>query len=690
MKKLFTLMVMALVAMSVNAKEVLTLPEDMGAGKTTAFGNWAWRDVAKLYTGADIASDATDAGVNYYDASAYDYLVIKYKECTVATNFGIQYNSKGTVGQWGPELYQSQEVISANTSGVLGVKLDADHKNKAYKVYLQTQGEGSLQIEEVYLGSTAEYEADVKANPVVAWYPETAEFLSKFSGTKNDDGTMTFKPAKEWDWLGAWFGDYDASYYSYVVVELAEPVDFTVQLAIQHVSGEDISLQVKAGEKAAILELSENKNHIKQAALQNAKVGDFTVKAVYFATNEYIQKNKDNILYGDTQDIALSGLNPWKNDDETARATFDATTGVLTITGPTDGGAGWWQGSADYSHFDNFVIELESTTAGGAVVVQYTAEEAAASRRANAQNKVEFGKGATCVVVPLNAAYKNAVQQMWIQGNSGASYTIKKAYVAVASATPEANLGTIEGGEEATGGEATDTKFNVTKYATLGDVDLKNCTTLYKYDETAKAVILTAYGAYQSSVKSWNDETKKGLGWVTYNSAGSSNVTDGWAASGVFQGSAYYGLLSSGSASHRAAAINSSRAYTFTVTGCKAVSILGKSGKKTEREVILTVKESGSDANFAEKKDATNEIVTLTVDGMDASKTYEVTVTGNTSDNGHFYEIAFFLGGTTGIQQTIAPAKVIENNVIYNLAGQKVNESYKGIVIKNGKKFIQK
>ena len=44
----------------------------------------------------------------------------------------------------------------------------------------------------------------------------------------------------------------------------------------------------------------------------------------------------------------------------------------------------------------------------------------------------------------------------------------------------------------------------------------------------------------------------------------------------------------------------------------------------------------------------------------------------------------------SGIQQTIAPAKVIENNVIYNLAGQKVNESYKGIVIKNGKKFIQK
>ncbi len=44
----------------------------------------------------------------------------------------------------------------------------------------------------------------------------------------------------------------------------------------------------------------------------------------------------------------------------------------------------------------------------------------------------------------------------------------------------------------------------------------------------------------------------------------------------------------------------------------------------------------------------------------------------------------------TGIQNIKAATKTIENNVIYNLAGQKVNESYKGIVIKNGKKYIQK
>jgi hypothetical protein len=44
-------------------------------------------------------------------------------------------------------------------------------------------------------------------------------------------------------------------------------------------------------------------------------------------------------------------------------------------------------------------------------------------------------------------------------------------------------------------------------------------------------------------------------------------------------------------------------------------------------------------------------------------------------------------GGETGIKNVKA-AKV--NGARYNLAGQKVDASYKGIVIQNGKKFIQK
>ena len=45
-------------------------------------------------------------------------------------------------------------------------------------------------------------------------------------------------------------------------------------------------------------------------------------------------------------------------------------------------------------------------------------------------------------------------------------------------------------------------------------------------------------------------------------------------------------------------------------------------------------------------------------------------------------------GGTTAIR-SLEPAKS-DDNAIYNLAGQRVDASYKGIVIKNGQKFIQK
>lgn len=44
----------------------------------------------------------------------------------------------------------------------------------------------------------------------------------------------------------------------------------------------------------------------------------------------------------------------------------------------------------------------------------------------------------------------------------------------------------------------------------------------------------------------------------------------------------------------------------------------------------------------------------------------------------------------TGISNAVVASKVNANAPIYNLAGQKVNKSYKGVVVQNGKKFVQK
>ena len=73
----------------------------------------------------------------------------------------------------------------------------------------------------------------------------------------------------------------------------------------------------------------------------------------------------------------------------------------------------------------------------------------------------------------------------------------------------------------------------------------------------------------------------------------------------------------------------------------------------------------------------------ITAAGFVFSKADDVTIA--TEDGVEIYKG----GGATAIQG----AKVVTvagNSAIYNLAGQKVNASYKGIVIKDGKKYIQK
>lgn len=73
------------------------------------------------------------------------------------------------------------------------------------------------------------------------------------------------------------------------------------------------------------------------------------------------------------------------------------------------------------------------------------------------------------------------------------------------------------------------------------------------------------------------------------------------------------------------------------------------------------------------------------------AKTWEIAedcdvVVWNTSGC-HIYTIKVE-AGSTGI--STVKAQKTQNNVIYNLAGQKVGNDYKGIVIMNGKKFMQK
>lgn len=144
--------------------------------------------------------------------------------------------------------------------------------------------------------------------------------------------------------------------------------------------------------------------------------------------------------------------------------------------------------------------------------------------------------------------------------------------------------------------------------------------------------------------------------------------------------------------------------FTGVVPAGKAVLVSGIERQKYE----LTPATEKADATFATdlkvsdgtiKSDGTNFYGFTTKDGVSGfvrvakdvavplGKGY-LQLTGNTAAAPVFYSINIG-GGTTGIGQ-VEVEKATENGAIYNLAGQRVDASYKGVVIKNGKKYVNK
>ena len=91
-------------------------------------------------------------------------------------------------------------------------------------------------------------------------------------------------------------------------------------------------------------------------------------------------------------------------------------------------------------------------------------------------------------------------------------------------------------------------------------------------------------------------------------------------------------------------------------------------------------------ANFAEVSFEAKECKSATVK-YTGSATKILVYSGKSGIN--IYDIKYTPSSATGITNVNASA-VAADAPVYNLAGQKVSASYKGIVIKNGKKFLNK
>lgn len=232
-----------------------------------------------------------------------------------------------------------------------------------------------------------------------------------------DGNTLTFTAgyAGAGMWIGS--GDNDFSDYDYLWVTFSESTcDFN--LVVEHTpEKKPITGKFNSGTLVAGVALNEAlSDHVMQYYLQSQSAGKLVVTGAYVGTEEEYKA----ILAGNKpqkSDLTLSDLGSGWNG-----STYDAASKTVTI-GEDWSGKGWWLDKADYSDFDKVVVNFATPTAtNGKLVVEYNGA---------ADGPAEFAEGATSVELPLDAAAKNSVKQIYIQGPAGAQFVLASAYVCV-------------------------------------------------------------------------------------------------------------------------------------------------------------------------------------------------------------------------------------------------------------------
>ena len=251
-------------------------------------------------------------------------------------------------------------------------------------------------------------------------------FGSWGDGCTVEGNTLTFTEAWKGAGVGFTTGDgekepkkcTDFSDYDYLWITFSETTcDFV--LCTQYTTDFNQPVQVDAVAGTLVLGVKLNEDYSDQFAqyyLQSKTTGKLVVTGAYVGTEEeykaMLAANKPQ-----KSDLNLGDLpTGWGN------STYDAATKTVTI-GDDWSGKGWWLDKADYSDFDKLVVNLATPAAtNGKVVVEYNGAS---------NGEAEIAEGATSVEVVLDAAAKNSVKQIYLQGPAGAKFVLADAYVCV-------------------------------------------------------------------------------------------------------------------------------------------------------------------------------------------------------------------------------------------------------------------
>ena len=442
-----------------------------------------------------------------------------------------------------------------------------------------------------------------------------------------DAATKTITYEDAWKGRGWWLEAADYSAYDNVVIDF-ETQDLGVQLVIEYNNDVKSTTQwVDAGKTQIIATLdATGKASVKQLYIQSSKAGTVVLKRAYVATSDAVEKEA-------VKDLVLS------------------TGDNLTLAA---GGYGWncpqsWL-AKDVTEYNTMIFEIASIEGGAKTTVQLVP-----AAGGDAENlEIPFVTSSEAKTYALDISAYNTLNQFAYQNtNKGADedetaikeskVIVTKVYLTAKARSEFPENPTADAGEEAT------------------------ATTLIDYPTKEDGITLGGSCA-KATVKIHNADEIPGIKFAnSYTSEGA--VTVNKVELSVDGGFKKGDVITIAGAFNNSDNTKKSAVDLFTLDGTTATVLF------TTNQFI-----NGKD----KEADPVEQTYTLTAD---ADKLY-LGRNGNTATYVTLLKVT--RGGATGIQETVAPVKVINNGVIYNLAGQKVNENYKGIVIKNGKKYFQK
>jgi len=376
--------------------------------------------------------------------------------------------------------------------------------------------------------------------------------------------------------------------------------------------------------------------HVRQVSIQDqGSAAQITVDGIFFGTEAEFKAAQAEapVVYGD-KEIAL-GTWGWGWS-----STVEFADGIMTGTLTGDNGAistGW--SGADWSMYKYLVAVIESySSTSDEPYLQILAKGASDDKKAAYQAISETFTEQRTIVMELDPSCSNDVRQFWFQGKTKGD-VIKVSKVYLTNEDPTAGSGETPA----------------------------TSTTLIDYPTKQDGITLGGTCAI-ATVKIHNADEIPGIKFAnSYTTEGA--VNDNKVELTVDGGFKKGDVITIAGAFNNSDNTKKAAVDLFTMDGTKAT-------------VLFT-----TDQFINGKDKEANPVEQSYTLAADADKLY-IGRNGNTATFVTLLKVV--RTSSTGIQQTIAPAKVIENNVIYNLAGQRVNESYKGIVIKNGKKYIQK